>query len=411
MKLIDTDIEYVEKVFSEFYDIGANIYGGVTRLGYTKVEDEMHEKYIEIAKELDMEFYIDEVGNTFVSNTKEQEYYLIGSHLDSVINGGRYDGVVGIFAGLLILKWIKDENLDIPLKVVAFRCEESSNFGKSTVGSGLITKQINKEDLLKLVSKNGRYMTDIFYSRGYNTNPKKIEGIKKYLELHIEQGRVLEENNKKVGIVTDIAAPRRFEISIYGEAEHSGATPMNIRNDALCASAELILEIEKVGREENIHKSVTTVGVINNLPNALNVISGEVNLGLDIRGIDKDSLDRIEKYILSKINEIQKNRNVKIFIQQTSRSEPVKLNKYINETLKKLCEVHQIEYMIMPSGAGHDAMTFAQICDTGLVFIPCNRGISHNKNEFSNIEDIISGAKLLYEYIKEDWNSDTNKKW
>lgn len=395
------DIEYLEYIFSKFYDIGANSYGGVTRLGYTKVEDDMHNMFKSLGEDEEFYTYIDEVGNTYVANDISQKpYYLMGSHLDSVVNGGRYDGVAGVIAGLLILKWAKDENLDIPIRVAAFRCEESSNFGKCTIGSGLITGELTKDDIKGLVSKTGRHIVDIFYSNGYSLNPKKIENVKQYLELHIEQGKVLEEYGIKVGIVTDIAGPRRFEISVLGEAEHSGATPMDMRHDALCAASELILELEKIGMDESYRKSVTTVGVINNGPNVLNVIPGDVTLGVDIRGIDIDSLDKIESYMKSTIREIMKKRNVEIFAQDTGRFDPVKMSSYMQKKLIESSEKLKISHKVMPSGAGHDAMAFSKICDTAMIFIPCYRGISHNKSEFSSLLSIYDGCKVMYEYLK-----------
>ncbi|MGL5346979.1 MAG: hydantoinase/carbamoylase family amidase [Peptostreptococcaceae bacterium] len=395
------DVQYLEYIFSKFYDIGVNSYGGVTRLGYTKIEDEMHEMFTSLGEEEDLYTYIDEVGNTFVANDiSNKKYYLIGSHLDSVVNGGRYDGVAGVIAGLLILNWAKNDNIDIPLRVGAFRCEESSNFGKCTIGSGLITGELTKEDIRGLESKTGRSIVDIFYTKGYNLSPKKIENIKQYLELHIEQGKVLDEYDIKVGIVSDIAGPRRFEICIHGEAEHSGATPMDMRSDALCAASEFILELERLGKEEAYRKSVTTVGVLSNSPNVLNVIPGEVNLGIDIRGIDINSLDLIEGQMYKVINEISEKRNVKFFIQSTGRFDPVKMSSYMQKKLIECSERLRISHKVMPSGAGHDAMAFTEICDTAMVFIPCYKGISHNKSEFSSLLSIYDGAKVIYEYLK-----------
>ena len=395
------DVQYLEYIFSKFYDIGVNSYGGVTRLGYTKIEDEMHEMYKRLGEEENFYTYIDEVGNTFVANDiSDKEYYLIGSHLDSVVNGGRYDGVAGVLAGLLILNWAKNDNLDIPIRVAGFRCEESSNFGKCTIGSGLITGELTKDDVKGLVSKTGKSIIEIFNNKGYNLSPKKIENIKQYLELHIEQGKVLEEYDIKVGIVSDIAGPRRFGICIQGEAEHSGATPMDMRADALCAASEFILELERLGQEEAYRKSVTTVGVLNNAPNVLNVIPGEVNLGIDIRGIDINSLDVIENNMKIIIDKISKKRGVKFFLQDTGRFDPVKMSSYMQKKLIECSERLRISHKVMPSGAGHDAMAFTRICDTAMVFIPCYKGISHNKSEFSSLLSIYDGAKIIYEYLK-----------
>ncbi len=395
------NIQYLEYIFSKFYDIGSNSYGGVTRLGYSKVEDEMHNMFMDLGEEENFYTYIDEVGNTFVANElTNKEFYLIGSHLDSVVNGGRYDGVVGVLAGLLILKWSKDDGLNIPIRVAAFRCEESSNFGKCTIGSGLITGELKKENIKGLISKSGRSIVDLFNSNGYSLTPEPITNIKQYLELHIEQGKVLEEYDIKVGIVSDIAGPRRFEVYVYGEAEHSGATPMDMRYDALCAASEFILKLEEIGKSQAYKKSVTTVGVINSSPNVLNVIPGEVSLGVDIRGIDIESLDKIVEEMNKIISEISNKRKVKFFSQNTGSFDPVKMNDYMQKKLIESCEKLRITHKIMPSGAGHDAMAFANICDTAMVFIPCYKGISHNKSEFSSLLSIYDGARVIYEYIK-----------
>lgn len=395
------DVQYLEYVFGKFYDIGANSYGGVTRLGYSKVEDEMHDMFKYLGEKDNFYTYIDEVGNTYVANDiSDKEYYLLGSHLDSVVNGGRYDGVAGVIAGLLILSWAKKDKLNIPIRVAAFRCEESSNFGKCTIGSGLITKELTKDDVRGLVSKTGKSIIEIFNNKEYNLNPKKIKNIKQYLELHIEQGKVLEEYGIKVGIVSDIAGPRRFSLCIHGEAEHSGATPMDMRQDALCAASEFILELERIGREELYRKSVTTVGVISNGPNVLNVIPGEVNLGIDIRGIDIESLDSIVEKMNLAIADIAQKRDVKFFLQDEGSFEPVKMSSYIQKKLIECSDKLKISHKVMPSGAGHDAMAFTKLCDSAMVFIPCYRGISHNKSEFSSLLSIYDGARVIYEYLK-----------
>lgn len=395
------DIAYTEYLFDQFYNVGSSGNGGVTRLGYTKQEDEMHEIFKALGEKEGFSNFQDEVGNTFVVNKKDEpEYYLIGSHLDSVIEGGRYDGTAGIIAGLLILHWAKRDNIDLPISVGAFRCEESSNFGLCTLGSGLITKEAYKQDIGELTAADGKLLKDIFKEKNYSLNPKKISWIKEYVELHIEQGKILEEYNDKIGIVETIAGPRRFNIHINGLAEHSGATPMNMRSDALCGAAELILEIEQIGKEEAMHKSVATVGVVHNYPNAMNVIPGEVLLGVDIRGIDNDSLDRMETRIKNSSKKICKKRNLTYFREKINSIPPIDMSPELQEKLSEAAKKLKIPHRRMMSGAGHDAMSFTGMCDTALVFIPCDKGVSHNKKEFTSIENICDGARVIYEYLK-----------
>lgn len=395
------DIDVIKRWFDYLYSIGADETGGVTRLGYTKNEDVMHGAIRNFAREMGLKYSSDEVGNTYVYEDDYNEYYLIGSHLDSVISGGRYDGVAGVLAGLLILKWIKDNNLNIPLKVVAFRCEESSSFGIATVGSGLITKKLQIEKMKKVKNTEGVSLYEALRFRGYNPECKKIEGVLNYFELHIEQGRILEDEGLKIGIINSIAAATRYWLTIDGRQDHSGATPMGMRQDALCAAGEIIIELENIAKRESIHSSVGTVGYLGNYPNAFNVVPGKVKMGLDIRGVDKESIDRIDDEIVKFVDEVCKKRNLNYELDNISKAIPVKLDEDLKNELSEVATKLGIEHKIMNSGAGHDAMKFWDIAPTGMVFIPCRDGVSHNKAEEIEYEDIILGSKIIFEELKQ----------
>ena len=395
------DIDVIKRWFDYLYSIGADETGGVTRLGYTKNEDVMHGAIRNFAREMGLKYSSDEVGNTYVYEKNYSEYYLIGSHLDSVISGGKYDGVVGVLAGLLILKWIKENNLNIPLKVVAFRCEESSSFGIATVGSGLITKKLQIEKMKKVKNTEGISLYEALRFRGYNPECKKIEGVLNYFELHIEQGRILEDEGLKIGIINSIAAATRYWLTIDGRQDHSGATPMGMRQDALCAAGEIIIELEKIAKRESIHSSVGTVGYLGNYPNAFNVVPGRVKIGLDIRGVDKESIDRIDDEIVKFVDEVCKKRDLNYELDNISKAIPVKLDENLKNELNEVATKFGIEHKIMNSGAGHDAMKFWDIAPTGMLFIPCRDGVSHNKAEEIDYEDIILGSKIIFEELKQ----------
>lgn len=395
------DIDVIKRWFDYLYSIGADETGGVTRLGYTKNEDVMHGAIRNFAREMGLKYSSDEVGNTYVYDENYSEYYLIGSHLDSVISGGKYDGVVGVLAGLLILKWIKENNLNIPLKVVAFRCEESSSFGIATVGSGLITKKLQIEKMKKVKNTEGVSLYEALRFRGYNPECRKIEGVLNYFELHIEQGRILEDEGLKIGIINSIAAATRYWLTIDGRQDHSGATPMGMRQDALCAAGEIIIELENIAKRESVHSSVGTVGYLGNYPNAFNVVSGRVKMGLDIRGVEKDSIDRIDDEIVKFVDEVCKKRNLNYELDNISKAIPVKLDENLKNELSEVATKLGIEHKIMNSGAGHDAMKFWDIAPTGMVFIPCRDGVSHNKAEDIDYEDIILGSKIIFEELKQ----------
>ena len=395
------DIDVIKRWFDYLYSIGADETGGVTRLGYTKNEDVMHGAIRNFAREMGLKYSSDDVGNTYVYEEDYSEYYLIGSHLDSVISGGRYDGVVGVLAGLLILKWIKENNLNIPLKVAAFRCEESSSFGIATVGSGLITKKLQIEKMKKVKNTEGVSLYEALKFRGYNPECKKIEGVLNYFELHIEQGRILEDEGLKIGIINSIAAATRYWLTIDGRQDHSGATPMGMRQDALCAAGEIIIELEKIAKRESVHSSVGTVGYLGNYPNAFNVVPGRVKMGLDIRGVDKDSIDRIDDEIVKFVDEVCKKRDLNYELDNISKAIPVKLDENLKNELNEVATKFGIEHKIMNSGAGHDAMKFWDIAPTGMLFIPCRDGVSHNKAEEIDYEDIILGSKIIFEELKQ----------
>jgi N-carbamoyl-L-amino-acid hydrolase len=396
------DIRYVESAFDRFYDIGSIESGGVTRLGYSQEEDDMHSAFAELGTELGLEVSQDETGNTYLANTKKEKVYLIGSHLDSVVDGGRYDGVAGILAGLLIMRWAKRDELKIPLKIAAFRCEESSNFGVSTLGSSLAAGTRTDSDLPRYADRNGKSLNAVFEERGYRSALRRIPVPKEYLELHIEQGKVLQEYNQRIGIVTTIAGPRRFNLYLQGRAEHSGTTPMTMRKDALCAAAELILEIERIGLEESTRNSVATAAVVQNMPNAINVIPGEVRLQVDVRGIEAASLEDMERRIKQAGKSIGARRGIGFIKENISETRPVGLSQTMQDKLERVVRTLGISYRRMISGAGHDAMQFANLCDTALLFIPCRDGVSHNKNEYTDMESICEGALVFYTYLREE---------
>jgi hydantoinase/carbamoylase family amidase len=405
MKLND-DLTTLNNWFERFNEIGKDDIGsGVTRMGYSREEDEMHKMFKNICNELGFYAESDSVGNTFASLTPNEirKCYLIGSHLDSVPNGGRYDGVSGVLGGLLILKWIKENNLNIPVKVAAFRCEESSAFEKATVGSGLITGKITEDQLKNLKGIREESLYDILKAKGYLKNDFRIKNLYNYIEIHIEQGRVLCDKNIQAGIVTAIACSKRFRLEICGRQDHSGATPMFMRKDALIAASEVIIEIEKLGKEESKNSTVATVGEIYETPNAINVVPGFVQLGIDIRGIKTSSINLLISKLKNIIKEIMDRRGVSYKLIPISSGEPVELSSKVVEGLYKAANKLNIKSIKMPSGAGHDAMEFADITQTGMVFIPCRKGISHNPDEEIELNDLYNGCKIVYEYIKESF--------
>lgn len=385
--------------------VGALPKGGVTRLAFSPEEAELHQRVSHWLTDLGAKVKKDAIGN-LIARWPGQDNSLpavaCGSHLDSVPQGGNYDGVAGVLAAVAAIRAIRDHGLLTrhPLEVIVFVSEESSRFKMATLGSSIMAGLDNGDHWLDLTdskgvslreaaTKNGAQLTKLDFAR------RRPQEFKAFLELHIEQGRVLEESENKIGVVTAIAAPTRWQVTLEGRADHSGATPMALRRDALAAAAELVLAVERRGWEESPYQSVATVGVLDLEPGAMNVIPGTVTIGIDVRGIHPDSIQRVVNGIAHDIKDIGQRRKVKTAIQKLSAGQPVTLDETMINTIETVCEELAIPHMLMPSGAGHDAMNMAKLTPTGLIFIPCKDGISHNPAEEASIDDIALGAEVL----------------
>ncbi|MFZ5942922.1 MAG: M20 family metallo-hydrolase [Bacillota bacterium] len=384
--------------------------GGVTRLAFTQEDLKAREYLVETMKSLGLEIHIDGFGN--IRGRRRGKYDLppvmMGSHLDTVPNGGNYDGVVGVIAGLEVIRVLNDNNVETqrPIDVVNFSCEESSRFRVSTIGSKVMVGKFTKEELHAAVDKDGVTLFEALKDSGYN--PENLEkaliapgDIYAFIELHIEQGPVLEEEGLQVGIVTAIAAPTRIKAVIEGRADHSGSTPMSLRRDALAGASELILGVERIAAQEAGKDTVGTVGFVYVEPGAMNVIPGRVELGIDIRDINgEDKKDAVSK-VLNLIGEIQAKRELRINYEILADEMPVQLSGKIIDCLQRQAHDSQIRYKLMASGAGHDAMYMTNITHVGMIFVPSAGGVSHNIAEFTHLDDIVLGTNLLLKAVIE----------
>lgn len=400
LQRLHDSIDYIMK---EFYPIG-DVEGlkGVNRLGYSEVEDQMHDKYIEMAEEFGLKTEIDDVGNSYVYMGDFDKYHLIGSHLDSVIEGGRYDGVAGVAAGLAIMKVLVEDGKILPIKTVAFRCEESANLITPLIGSTLKTGYKSFDEIKDSKDRKGVYLEEIFNMKGYSNNPKVYTNeFIDYTELHIEQARVLEENENEIGIVNVIAGLIKVIGEVEGMAEHAGATPMNLRSDSLAAVAEIILEAERLAKAES-PTSVATVGYVENMPNSINVIPGLTKFSIDIRDIAEESMISLKDKILERAEEICEERGVKLSYKIANLTPPVDLSERMINRFDEIAKRDGYKYQIMPSGAGHDCMRMKYICDSALIFIPCKEGLSHNPEEYVSVGEMAKGAEIIMKYLLEE---------
>src|SRR5699024_1522914 len=317
---------------------------------------------------------------------------VLGSHIDTVKDGGQYDGLLGVLGALEVVEHLNAHQIetDHPIIIIAFACEESTRFNEATLGSKYLTGKMTKDDMKFIKDNDGNVLYDIVAPLAQDMNGKTA-----FLELHIEQGPILENNQKDIGIVTDIAAPHRFKLQIAGVTSHSGSTPMPMRTDALTTAAEIILKIEALGQAYHDKGIVTTVGYANVYPNTMNAIPGEVTLLIDIRGKDEAIREKVVEEIKAHIETITTNRQADYELEDLGQDQPRKFNQTIAEISENSCKTLAYQYRYMYSGAGHDAMNFAPICPTSMIFIPCKNGISHSPKESVTESQIEKGINVM----------------
>ena len=385
---------------------------GVTRLAYSDEDRAAQNWLLEKVADLGLVIREDAVGNVFLRRVGEDDSLpavATGSHLDTVIHGGIYDGMCGIVGALEALYMLQDTKLNRSVEVIIFRAEESSRFGFATIGSKLMTGNGSPESFSKAAKKGELSYIESLENWGCNPANYKEAIIapntyKSFSEIHIEQGKVLEETGKQVGIVHNIAAPTHFKIHIKGMADQSGATPMGFRKDALVSGAKLILAVEAAAAAEKDNGTVGTVGVVDVEPSSINVVPGGVTLWVDVRGVNNESIARTLEAIKAEAKVVAESGGVVIEFEMLTADKPVALSEELAKKAEAICEAEGIDYLHMNSGAGHDAMHMAKLTPTTMIFIPCKEGISHNPAEFAKNEDICRAVEVLANLLESEAN-------
>lgn len=404
------DINTVMQSLASINDYGKSGYG-ISRLAYTDVDQQAKQFFIQQCRTLGMKIRVDSVGNiisTYKGLNENLPSVAIGSHLDTVYNGGCFDGTLGVVAGLEIIRDFVAKGIKTlhPIELIVFSCEESSRFNISTLGSKAMIGDLDLASLRNLKDKDNITIDEAFKLNNlniqkYHSSERDENELKVFFELHIEQGKKLIHSQKTIGIVTGVAAPLRLSIRIEGENAHSGTTSMELRKDALLAASELSLLVEKAALEELEHETVATVGVLEIFPSAINVVPGLAKLKIDIRSINIDSRNRVLKRIKENIEVIENKRKVSILIDWISEEAPVMMDDIVANNVKSICEKLELSYMFMPSGAGHDSMNMAKKWPTSLIFVPSVDGLSHHPNEYTKDEDIFAGIQVLKSAVEQ----------
>jgi N-carbamoyl-L-amino-acid hydrolase len=384
--------------------------GGRTRLALTDEERQGRDLIVTWLHEAGAEVVIDKVGNIFgvLTGTSSGAPVMTGSHIDTVRRAGHLDGCYGVVAGIEVLDTIYRSGTkpDRSLVVAAFTNEEGVRFMPDLMGSRVLTKEMGLAEALQTVSTDGALFCNELERIGYagTVEPWSLLPAS-YVELHIEQGPVLDSREVPIGIVEGVQGYTWWEVSISGQANHAGTTPMDLRFDAAVAAFELISEISRFVKAEG-RTTVVTTGTISLHPNAINVIAGRANFTLDIR--DANDASRVEaeielRRLLNNLTEI----GFDFEIECIAKNHAVKFNENICASIESSVSELGINSLRMVSGASHDAQMLARVCPTAMIFVPSRNGVSHNPEEHTETENLALGAKVLMKTIRKMINSDS----
>jgi len=350
----------------------------------------------------------DAIGNTFarwLGSDSTAPAVGTGSHIDAIPNAGKYDGVVGVLGGLEAIRALQRSGFrpKHSIELLVFTSEEPTRFGIGCLGSRLLSGAMTPDAARSLKDNDETALDAVRQEAGFrgdlDTSCLSHGHYKEFVELHIEQGPLLERQQIPLGVVTSIAAPASLRISIEGSGGHAGAVLMPERHDALCASADLILAVENAARSSGDPDTVATVGICEVFPGAVNSIPSRVRLSADIRDTDLTRRDAVLRNIQGAAHSIAEQRKVSIGMELLNADAPATCAAVVVEALSQSCRKHALNFLPMVSRAYHDTLFMSRIAPTGMLFIPSYKGYSHRPDEYSSPEDIARGTLVLAETL------------
>jgi ureidoglycolate amidohydrolase len=350
----------------------------------------------------------DAIGNTFARwNGSDSAAPVVGtgSHIDAIPNAGKFDGVVGVLGGLEAIRALHrtDFRPKHSIELLIFTSEEPTRFGIGCLGSRLLSGSLSPEAARKLKDSDGASLDEVRTAAGFGNDVEQVKlpggYYKAFIELHIEQGPLLEQQQIPLGIVTNIAAPASLSLAIEGSGGHAGGVLMPERHDALCAAAEIVLAIESAARTSGAIDTVATVGICEVFPGAVNSIPSRVRLAVDIRDTDIQRRDVVMRTIATVCESISAKRQVSIHTELLNADAPADCAPAIIEAISQSCRKHELKFVPMVSRAYHDSLFMARIAPIAMLFIPCHKGYSHRPDEYASPEDIVRGTLVLAETL------------
>lgn len=408
---MNINIERLWSRIERLGEIGCSTNGGVTRLAFSKEDREATDLVISWMQEAKLEIWTDPVGNVFGRRKGKLRgpAVLSGSHLDTVRNGGKFDGAAGVLSALEVIQTLNDFKVEtiLPIEMAIFVNEEGSRYAGGLMGSMAVAGLL-PETILNEKDNEGIPLSRAL--KEFGGMPNQIQDAKRpaadfaaFYELHIEQSQTLEKENKSTGIVLGIAGPYQMKVTIFGRSGHAGAVAMDLRKDPMVATGIIIQEVEKAVTE-TAPTTRGTVGYVEAFPGGHNVIPEKVEFTIDIRDINEVTRDRVVNRIQTFITKVCDERGLESEIIITQNTAPVPVHKKTIEKMKRIAIEENIPFASVTSGAAHDAMIMGKLCPIGMIFVRSIDGLSHCPEEFSKKEDLADGTQILLNLIKDTAN-------
>ncbi|MBA1353054.1 MULTISPECIES: allantoate deiminase [Staphylococcus] len=401
---IRSSFEALDKKFTAFGGLAG---GGITRLLYSKEWSNAVQALKETLEKDGFETEFDSIGNLkgrIEGSKYPEETIMSGSHIDTVVEGGHLDGQFGVLAAVVAMQSLKAE-YGQPLRsleILALAEEEGSRFPFAFWGSKNFFNLADKADVDSIADGEGVAFKEAMRECGfdYRTADNDYSYIKSFIEVHIEQGKVLETENKSIGVVNGIVGQKRYTINLKGEANHAGTTPMGLRNDAVVAFSKIANQLTDRAREIG-DPLVITFGRVDPVPNTVNVVPGEVTFSIDCRHINQEELNQFAEEIDACIKRVSEEEGVQCDIDLWMDEAPTLMDERLVKEVQNAAEtvVGESEWKLMPSGAGHDSQIFAKYVPTSMLFVPSINGVSHNVEEETNVEDLVKGIEVLKQVL------------
>jgi len=382
---------------------------GVTRPTGTEANKKVRDFCVQRMLDANLEVKIDMIGNIYgrkEGSKINDGIVMCGSHLDSVLNGGQFDGALGVFSSIEAIRRLTEEHFENerPIEVVIFTGEEGSAFGSTLLGSAVLAGKIRIDDALMQKNTNGQTLKNALEAIGYLGNFKKqLDSVDCFIETHIEQGPVLYNEGISIGIVENIVGIAWVTVTVTGQSNHAGTTPMKMRKDALLAAAEIVTAVNRNANEILKTRGSGLVGTVGKLvvyPNGVNIVPGKVELGIDIRDVLEENMLIMIERTRTFMKELESRYGVAVDIKISPTHAPAHLSMDVMQIIEDSTRRCGLSFKRMNSGAGHDAQNMATKVKTGMIFIPSVDGISHSPLEWTTWDDIENGAAVLTQTIR-----------